>query len=410
MTTFGIEEEFFFLDPETMLPADIAEEVHDRLAADPRWGEHVHPEFLASQVEFATPVFDSLAEAADQLVAFRREVDADAGRHAVCVASIGTSPDAPRFPSITDTDRYHRIVRDMAGIIADHQMSGLHVHVGIPSREHGIAAMNAVRPWLPLLTAMTGNSPLWRGAVTGYESWRTVQLRRWTTAGCPPRFADAAEYDRRIHDMLGFGGLVELALIAWNVRLSEHVPTIEFRMADAQLTADDTLLVAALCRALVMRAIDEHDRFGADPAVARPLRSLDEPDPDVPPELLSAATLHAAHAGLSGGAFDPASGRLAPAHDLVHRLERHLAEPLERTGDRELVRQLLGRLLRDGTGASRQLAAWNRGGVAGLRRLFAATITARASTSSDPGRTAGLMGGRSPGPSWDRGRRIQSNG
>ncbi|GAA1061768.1 carboxylate-amine ligase [Agromyces bracchium] len=410
MTTFGIEEEFFFLDPETMMPANVAADVHRRLAADPRWGEHAHPEFLASQVEFATPVFETLAEAGDQLAAFRREVDADAGRHAVCVASVGTSPDAPRFPSITDVDRYHRIVRDMAGIIADHQMSGLHVHVGIPSREHGVAALNAVRPWLPLLTAMTGNSPLWRGHVTGYESWRTVQLRRWTTAGCPPRFADAADYERRTHDMLGLGGLVELALIAWNVRLSEHLPTIEFRMSDAQLTTDDTLLVAALCRAFVMRAIDEHDRFGSDPAAIRPLRSVDDPDPDPPPELLSAATLHAAHAGLSGGAFDPASGRLAPAHELVRRLERHLTEPLERAGDRELVHRLVARLLRDGTGAQRQLAAWHRGGIAGLRRLFASTITARPSTTSAAGPGSRSTGGRTGGPASETGRRIQSNG
>mgnify|MGYP000586771398 CR=1 FL=1 len=410
MTTFGIEEEFFFLDPETMLPADIGEGVHDRLAADPRWGEHVHPEFLASQVEFASPVFETLAEAGDELAAFRREVNADAGRHAVCVASVGTTPDAHRFPSITDTDRYHRVVRDMAGIIADHQMSGLHVHVGIPSREHGVAALNAARPWLPLLTAMTGNSPLWRANVTGYESWRTVQLRRWTTAGCPPRFADAADYDRRIRGMLGFGGLVELALIAWNVRLSEHLPTIEFRMADAQLTADDTLLVAALCRALVVRAIDEHDRYGADPTAIRPLRSIDDPDPDPPPELLHAATLHAAHAGLSGGAFDPASGRLAPAHELVRRLERHLAEPLERVGDRELVHQLVGRLLKDGTGAQRQLAAWNRGGIASLRRLFAATITARPSASAAAAAVARRSGGSTGGPASERERRIQSNG
>ncbi|HEX6955834.1 MAG TPA: YbdK family carboxylate-amine ligase, partial [Agromyces sp.] len=262
MTTFGIEEEFIFLSPETLLPADIAEDVYSRLAGNPQWGRLVHREFLASQVEHASDVFTDLGAAGDALLAFRREVDADAGRHAVCAASIGTTPDAHAFPSITDVDRYHRVVRDMAGVIADHQMSGLHVHVGIPSREHGVAALNAVRPWLPLLTAMTGNSPLWRGNVTGYESWRTIQLRRWTTAGCPPRFADAADYDRRTRQLLGLGGMADLALIAWNVRLSEHLPTIEFRMADAQLTADDTLLVAALCRALVMQSIDAVERDG----------------------------------------------------------------------------------------------------------------------------------------------------
>ncbi|WP_353826525.1 carboxylate-amine ligase [Agromyces sp. SYSU T0242] len=374
MTTFGIEEEFFFLDPVSGLPADVGQEVQQRLDADARWTGHVQREFLAAQVEYATPVFDDLGTAGQALVAFRHEVDADAARHALSVASVGTPPDVPHFPSVSDSDRYHRVLHDMAGLIADHQMSGLHVHVGVPSREHGVAAIDAVRPWLPLLTAMTGNSPLWRRNVTGYESWRTVQLARWPTAGCPPRFADAADYDRRIRAILGYGGMSDLALIAWNLRLSEHVPTIEFRMADAQLAADDTLLVAAVCRALVERAVDEFERFG--PSVHRPVRRAEDPDPDVPDELLRAATLHAAHAGLSGGAFDPATGCLAPAGDLLRRLERHLAAPLERSGDRAIVHELLTRLRHDGTGAARQVAAWQRAGVPGLRRLFAATITA----------------------------------
>ena len=119
MTTFGIEEEFFFLDPTTILPADVASDVFRRLSAEPEWSDFTHQEFLASQVEHASPVFTTLAEAGEVLVAFRREVDRDAARHAVSVASIGTTPDAHPFPSITDSDRYHRIVRDMAGVIAD---------------------------------------------------------------------------------------------------------------------------------------------------------------------------------------------------------------------------------------------------------------------------------------------------
>lgn len=377
MTTFGIEEEFFFIDPSTMLPADVAEQVYGPLTADPRWGATTHREFLASQIEFASPVFTEFSEASAALLGFRREIDADAARLAVSAASIGTTPEAHAFPSIADVDRYHRIVRDMAGLIADHQMCGLHVHIGIPSREHGVAALNAVRPWLPLLTAMTGNSPLWRGNATGYESWRTVMLRRWSTAGCPPRFVDAADYDRRIRRLLGHAGLNELALIAWNVRLSEHLPTIEFRMADAQLTVDDTLLVAAICRALVVRAIDEFDRAGQDhAAVLHRVRAADDPDPDLPPELLSAANLHGAHAGLGHDIADPSTGALLPAAEVVWRLERYLAEPLQRTGDRALVHDLLERRLRDGTGAARQLAAWHRNGYAGLRRLYAATIAA----------------------------------
>ena len=223
MTTFGIEEEFFFIDPSTMLPADVAEQVYGRLTADPRWGATTHREFLASQIEFASPVFTEFSEASAALLGFRREIDADAARFAVSAASIGTTPEAHAFPSIADVDRYHRIVRDMAGLIADHQMCGLHVHIGIPSREHGVAALNAVRPWLPLLTAMTGNSPLWRGNATGYELAHR-DAASLVDGGLPAAVRDAADYDRRIRHLLGHAGLNELALIAWNVRLSEHLP------------------------------------------------------------------------------------------------------------------------------------------------------------------------------------------
>ena len=374
MTTFGIEEEFFFLDPQTLQPADVASHVYDRLSVDPAWAAVTKREFLASQVEHASDVFTEMTDAAGRLLAFRQEVAADAGRYAVSAASVGTPPDANPFPSVTDTERYHRIVRDMAGIIADHQMSGLHVHVGIPSREHGVAALNAARPWLPLLTAMAGNSPLWRGDDTGYASWRTIQLRRWTTSGCPPRFTDAADYDHRLRQLLGIGGMTELALIAWNVRLSEHLPTIEFRMADAQLTADDTILIAALCRALVMRALDDLEAGGTVGGAGDAIAGGDALD--LPPELLSAAIVHAAHTGLSADAFDPTTGALAPAADAVGRLLAHVDAQLTRSGDRELVHELADRLLREGTGAARQRAAWQKNGVAGLRRLYAATIAA----------------------------------
>jgi carboxylate-amine ligase len=219
---------------------------------------------------------------------------------------------------------------------------------------------------------MSGNSPLWRGYDTGYASWRTIQLRRWTTSGCPPRFTDAADYDRRLRQLLGIGGTADLALISWNVRLSEHLPTIEFRMADAQLTSDDTLLIAALCRALVMRAVEDVDAGGtADAPRDAVTASLAV---DLPPELLSAAIVHSAHTGLGTDAFDPATGTLAPAADVVHRLLDHVEEQLASTGDREFVHDLVERLLRDGTGAARQRAAWQKNGIAGLRRLYAATI------------------------------------
>jgi carboxylate-amine ligase len=359
-TTFGVEEEFIFLDRATLRPADVAEGLFSRLAEDPEWAPVTHREFLASQIEHASPVYRTLDEALPSLNAFRKLVADEAERVGVLGASIGTPPDSLPFPSITHHDRYQRIVRDMAGLIADHQMSGLHVHIGIPDREAGVVALNAVRPWLPLLTAMTGNSPFWRGYDTGYESWRTVQLRRWPTAGSPPRFEDARDYDRRIKGLLGIGGMNDLALIAWNVRLSEHLPTIEFRMADAQLSADDTVLIAALCRALVRHAIETEGR--------------DVDATDIAPELLSAAILHSAHAGLRAQVYDPVERGLADARSVIDRLLEVVGPQLEAEGDLHLVADLVARLTQLGTGAARQRNAFLRGGTEALGRLFETTL------------------------------------
>lgn len=374
VTTFGIEEEFQFLDPASLRPANVAAQIYRALMDSPDWHDVTHKEFLASQVEHASAVFTSLDEARTALLGFRRFVADRAGELGVVAASIGTPPTTTPFPAITDVERYHRIVRDMSGIIADHQLSGLHVHVGVPDREAGVVALNAARPWMPLLTAISANSPLWRGFDTGYASWRTVLLRRWTISGCPPSFRDAADYDRRTRRLLGIGGVADLALLAWDVRLSEHMPTIEFRMGDAQLDAESTLLIAALCRALVTHAIDQPEATDA---------AANE-SADVPPELLSAALLHSAHDGMQDQVFDPLVGGLAPADEALRGFVRKLEPELRAVGDFEAVEESATRLLRDGTGADRQRAAFRAEGMPGVRRLLDATIVADHGRSGEP--------------------------
>ncbi|TYL54089.1 carboxylate-amine ligase [Agromyces mariniharenae] len=373
MRTFGIEEEFQFLERMTLRPADVAADVYGALMASPQWADVTHKEFLASQVEHASAVFSSLEEARSALLGFRRFVAERADALGVVAASVGTPPQTTPFPSIADVERYHRIVADLGGIIADHQLSGLHVHVGVPDREAGVVALNAVRPWMPLLTAISTNSPLWRGHDTGYDSWRTILLRRWTIAGCPPSFIDAADYDRRVHRLLGIGGTKDLGLISWDVRLSEHLPTIEFRMADAQLDVESTLLVAALCRAVVSHALTRPEATDAAANASA----------EVPPELLSAALMHSAHHGMRADVFDPISGGLAPAGDVLGRFVLMLTDELEEEGDLDAVQSSVRRLRRAGTGAERQRAAFAIDGMAGVRRLLDATIVANQGRSGE---------------------------
>ena len=356
MTTFGIEEEYFLADPQTLLPVNLADPVLGDLAPGPGAVGH---EFLASQVERATAVFTELAEAEADLMGFRAALTSAAGTHGVLAVGTGTPFDAHPAPTLTDAARYHRIESGVRGVVRDHQICATHVHVGVPDRQAGVLALNAVRVWLPTLLALTGNSPFWRSRATGFDSWRAVIMRRWATTGCPPAFVDADDYDRRIRRLVGVGATVDTATVAWYARLSEAHPTIEVRVADAQLDLAPTLLLAALTRALVVTAL-------AEPG-ARP--------PEVEPELLDAALWQASRDGMHGQLLDPATRTLEPAPAVVASLIRHVSGALEQAGDRPRVTALLERLDQTGTGARRQQHAFRTGGLTGLRGLLTTSFT-----------------------------------
>ena len=358
MTTFGIEEEYFLVEPRTLRPASLADSVLTDL--DPGRGAVTH-EFLASQLERATAVFTDLAEAEADLHKFRADLASTAHAHGVLAVGAGTPFDAHPAPTLTDAPRYHRIGSGVRGVVRDHQICATHVHVGVPNREAGVRALNAVRVWLPTLLALTGNSPFWRGRSTGFDSWRAVIMRRWATTGCPPAFADANDYDRRIRRLVGVGGTVDTATVAWYARLSEVHPTIEVRVADAQLDLAPTLLLAALTRALVVTALADAER-GTLPL-------------DVEPELLDAALWQASRDGLNGELLDPITRTLEPARAVVATLLRQVDEALHQAGDGPRVTALLERLERAGTGARQQQRAFHHGGLSGLRGLLESSFT-----------------------------------
>ncbi|KQO97588.1 carboxylate-amine ligase [Leifsonia sp. Leaf264] len=361
MATFGVEEEFMFLDPDTLRPVDVGTHVHEALVEEPAWSGIVNHEYLASQVEHTSAVFGTLAEASVALDRFRHEMAERAANLDVIAASVGMPYEAPVYPTITEDDRYERVVGEYRQIIADHQINGLHMHVAVPDRDAGVRGLNRIRQWMPLVQAMSGNSPFWRGVDTGFESWRGIVVRRWAVSGCPPVFADAADYERRLRTVVGVGGTFDTGMVMWNARLSEHVPTLEVRVCDAQLTTDDTLLLAAIVRGLVTTAL-------AEPVGTQAV--------DIAPELLDNALWQSARDGLRNRQLDPISGRMIDAREAIDSLQRYIADQLDAEGDREFVAAGTARLLREGTGAHRQRAAMRAGGIAGLARLLRESVTA----------------------------------
>ncbi len=348
---FGIEEEFFLLDPDDGNPRPVAGEVIAALAAPAR--ERATREFLASHLESVTGICLSANEAREQVLEFRAALALAAATVGVVAAGTGTSYDAEIHPSLTPSDRYADLARRHASLVDDHQVAGLHVHIEVPDPEAGVRALAALAGWLPLLKAVSANSPWWRGRDTGFESWRSVLLRRWTTFGCPPAVVSAQDYAARIAALVGVGGTRDEATVAWDVRLSSRYPTVELRAPDAQLSADDAVAIALIARGLVSAAI----RY--------PAALVYDPD------LVDAACWHAARFGLAEGVVAPGSVGLTAIDEATSRLFDALDSSDD---DLALIQQHLRRARGSGSAASRQRAA-AADGWAPLRDLFTRELT-----------------------------------
>ena len=145
MRTFGIEEEFIFLKPVTLQPANVGDEVHAELRGRSPVSRFVSHEFLASQIERSTPVFDRIEQASADLLAFRSRLARAALNRGVLAAGVGAPFQTEGWPEVTDVERYHTVETEFGGLVPDHLINGLHVHVGIPSREAGVQARSSPR-------------------------------------------------------------------------------------------------------------------------------------------------------------------------------------------------------------------------------------------------------------------------
>lgn len=342
----GVEEEFLLVDRCTGLPVPAAAEV---LAAAAGGGPPVlKPELQRSQVESVTGVCRTLAEVRDQLATGRRRLVAAAAERGLAVLPTGHPPRSPAPPGLAAGERFERIGATYQAVIRDYQTCGCHVHVGVPDRTVAVAVLGHLRPWLPTLLALSVNSPFDAGTDTGYGSWRMVLQSRFPGSGPAPDCGSVAEYDRALDALVACGVLVDRRMGFWLARPSEHLPTVEVRVADVAPRVDDAVLLAGLVRALVTTA-------AADVAAGRPA-------PPVPAPVLTAALWTAARHGLSGPAVDPGGDdpwrpSLVPATDLLRRLVEHVAPALAAAGDTAEVAAQLERVGREGTGADRQRAA-----------------------------------------------------
>jgi carboxylate-amine ligase len=348
MRTVGVEEELLLVEPGTGQPLAVAETALDA-AGQPEETEQTELAFelQRQQLETNTTVCRDLGELAREVRrcrALAAEAAAGAGAR---VAALGTSP-APVRPQLVREGRYLRMARAF-GLIAQEQLTcGCHVHVGISSAAEGVAVLDRIGPWLAVLLALSANSPFWQGRDTSYASFRYQAWGRWPGAGPTEPFGTAEAYRQTVRQMVGTGTLLDSGMVYFDARLSEHYPTLEVRIADVCLHADDAVLIAALGRALVDTEARRW-RAGAD---LPPRRT----------EMLRLAAWRASRSGLDDVLLDPRTGQPEQAATVAKALFDHVRDSLDEAGDTAAVSELLVTVLARGNGAAFQRSVYGGDG------------------------------------------------
>ncbi|QGV82955.1 YbdK family carboxylate-amine ligase [Streptomyces ficellus] len=337
MRSVGVEEELLLVDSRTGEPRALSAAVLAAASRDPQSDDEVfESELQRQQLEFATRPQTGMGELGDEIRRWRKE----AARHAeglnASIAALATSP-LPVSPTIGTGER-HQWLKEHFGLTAQEQLTcGCHVHVSVESDEEGVAVLDRIRPWLPVLLAMSTNSPFWQGEESGYSSYRNRVWGRWPSAGPVEIFGSADRYHEQVAEMVASGVLRDEGMIYFDARLSHSYPTVEIRVADVCLDPSTTVLLATLARGLVETAARQW-RDGEPPArhgVA----------------LLRLAAWRAARSGLEDELIHPVTMRPAPAEAVVRALFDHVRDALEESGDVLPAQEALAELLKNGTGS-----------------------------------------------------------
>lgn len=368
MRTVGVEEEFLLADADHGRPIPAASRAlraateRGIAGGEVTTGALVH-ELQEQQLEVYTSPHDSMASLEAELRAWRAvAATAAAGAGARLVAS-ATSPVRVEPQRVRDP-RYDRMA-ERFGIVTDEQLTcGCHVHVSVRSTAEAVGVLDRIRVWLPALLALSANSPFWQGRDTGYASFRIQALGRWPVSGPTELFETATAYDELVQQLLAAEVVLDRGMLYFDARASHRYPTVEIRVPDVCLDVRDTLLIAALCRALV--------EIGAAEWAAG------EPPPPVPAVLLRLATWHASRWGINGSLLDPLTSRPLPAAAVIGLLVDRVRPALRCSGDDGLVAEGVKRILQRGNGAT-----WQREVFAGSGRLDE-VVSALAVVTSGP--------------------------
>ena len=342
--TLGIEEEFAIIDPETRELRSHIQEILE--GGKVILKEQIKPEMHQSVVELGTEICQSVVDARAHVIELRSRLAELAGRSGLKIASVGTHPFSHwRDQLITQGERYQEIVKDMQQLARANLIFGLHVHVGIADREMAIHVMNQARYFLPHIYALSVNSPFWVGQDTGLKGYRLKVFERFPRTGIPDAFESLSEYEDYCKLLVKTGCVDNAKKIWWDIRLHPFFDTLEVRVCDAQSRVDDTLAIAALIQAVIAK-LHKLLRQNITFRVYR-RRLLDE------------NRWRASRYGIDGKLIDFGRETEVDARSLLNELLEFVSTEVNDLGTQKEMAHI-ERIMREGTGADRQLAVWER--------------------------------------------------
>lgn len=340
--TLGIEEEFQVVDPTTR---ELKSHIHELFAeGEKRLKDEIKREMHDPVIEVGTPICRNIAEARREITRLRREICTLVREGGLRIAAAGTHPIShwTNVP-ITAHARYDQIVYELQMLARANLIFGLHVHVAVEDNETRVQIMNAARYFLPHVFALSVNSPFWCAHNTGWRSYRAKVFERFPRTGLPDYFRAWSDYEEYVAMLIKTNCIDNAKKIWWDVRPHPFFPTLEYRICDVPMRVDETLCFAALFQAITVKLYRLYEQNMGWRLYRK--------------SWLNENKQRAARFGVGGKLIDFGKRAEVPFGELLDELLEFVDDVVDELGSRNDV-YYAREILKNGTGADRQLAAY----------------------------------------------------
>ncbi len=338
--TLGIEEEYQTIDPETR---DLRSHIATEMLAQGkiRLEERVKAEMHQSVIEVGTRICTNIQEAQEDLFDLRRNMIRLAEENGLVLVAGATHPFADwRTQEIYPDPRYAQVVEDLQLAARSNLIFGLHVHIGIQDKEAAIRIMNSLRYFLPHILALSTNSPFWLGMDSGYKSYRCKVFEGFPRTNIPDSFSDYSEFESYVQLLIKTNCIDNAKKIWWDVRPHPFFDTVEVRVCDIPMRAQESIAIAALIQATVCKLWHLHESNLDFRQYSR--------------ALLMENKFRAIRYGLDGKMIDFGKQIEVPARELIVEYLAFIDDVLDELGSRKEI-EYIHTMLEQGSGADRQL-------------------------------------------------------